>query len=444
MTEIAGVAAKEVVALISNRYELSSLPDLIKSLIRDGRGEAAMKLFAAMKDDAKVLAKLAQTTDIDQLERLVAAAVLAEATAAAGGDLQEGLNRFLELFEGVTGDMKGLMGDLKTLLEKLVNKVPDSGTAAEVSALLEKAGPWANVVSGLLSMGVALTADEAHIDAAMKALIKGCAATVDTASGIVDILIGLASKKITAGTSLGTAGTSLGTASEMLGLFGRVFAVLSNSIVVIESIRHMVENGAPNGGDISASIGALIGIGAAFAGSGPVGAILGLASLIVMTVGKAIQDYDKEQELVEQYTAYLQQMGIDPAAARRLLGSSNTSDWLALQGFSPEQIQALAMQHPELFDDPTMAQGLISLLGHMRAAGFSVDQAMRLLESMSPAELQQLARVPESVFAKAHFATVRDKASLELALEEALDNYPDADGRAAIGKMLDWVRSQRS
>jgi hypothetical protein len=437
MTEMAAIAAKEVVALVSNRYELSSLPDLINSLARHGQGAAALMLVEAIKGDAKVLAKLAQTTGIEQLERLATAAALAEATAAAGGDIKEGLNRVLELLAGTAGDMGGLVGDLQALLEKLVNKVPDSRTAAEVSALLEKAGPWASVVSGLLSMGVALTADEAHIDAAVEALIRGGAATVDTASGIVDILIGLASRE-------STAGTNLATASEMLGLFGRVFTVLSSSIEVIKSIRHMLENGAPNGGDITSSIGALIGIGAAFAGSGPVGAVLGLASLIVMTVGKAIQDHDKEQELVEQYTAYLQQMGIDPAAARKLLGSSNTSDWLALQGFSPSQIQALAKQHPELFDDPTMAHGFISLLGHMRAAGFSVDQAMRLLENMSPAELQHLARVPESVFAKAHFATVTDKASLELALEKALANYPDADGRAAIGKMLDWVRSRHS
>lgn len=435
MAGVASVAAGDVTATLLNRYELSEITQLVDGLARGGQGTAALDLLLALKGNPKAVERLDPAT-LQQLEQLAAAAALAEA-AAATGDVHSGLERVLGVLQRSVADADSLIGKLNKMLTTLEELAPDRSNsarvAAELSELLEQAGPWANVIGGLLSMAVALTSTSGtQFDASFGALIDGLAATVGTASDIVSILSGLAAPE-----SLLEA--DFANVSKVLGVAGKVLGVLSNSVEVAKSIQHMVENGAPNGGDITSMIGALVGIGAAIAGTGPVGAVLALASMVILMAGEMIRNHDKEQELLAQFTEYLRQIGIDPTAARNLLRNPITSQRLASLGLDAGQIQRLA-KHAWLFDGGWGEFGFMRLATALKHAGLGPASLMELAAGMGADGLRTFCEaLANDISLQDAFAQVTDLASLRAALAHAVATMPAGQGREAAAALLNQI-----
>ncbi len=430
--EAVSAAPAELAALARNPAGAGALRDLITSLARSGRGMAATELVLAVKNDPAALALLGRVADMRQLEALAASAALAEATAAAGGDVQAGLEQVLELLQGAVGDAKGLIGTLKKVLKVLEGgKGTGAESIKEISDLLKKAGAWANIIGGLLSMAIALTSPtKEQYDVSMQSLSKAGASTISTASDMVSILSGLVSAETTLGKRLAEADKALGFASKVLG-------VLSNSVEVANSIQQMVKNGAPNGGDVTSMIGALIGIAAVIPGIGEAAAVLTLASMIVLAAGDAIRNYDKEAELLKQYEGYLQEMGMDPGAARKLLSNPLTSQRLASLGFDARQIQALAKQSPWLFDVGWGEFGFLRLASALKHAGLDAGGIMALLAGLDDNGVRKLSEaIANDISLQNAFANVKDTATMAAALERVVAALPAGEAREAARTLL--------
>lgn len=450
MGEFASAAPRELAALAARDKDGAKVvADLIQKLAKSGQASAAAALLVATKADPAAVSNLKNTTDINRLERIVGGAVFAEALAENGGDVQKALNAVLETLKDYVDGLDGLMSKIGKILKALESGgVPD---ATELRNLLDSAGPWANVIGGMLSIGVALTSSTPQqYDASMKAMISAGAATVGTAADVVEILASAVNKLSElangkglngVGAGLESAGARLEKLNEGLKAFGKVFSVLSSSVVVFESIQNMLKDGA-NAGDIVKMVGALVGIAAVFAPAGPAGPALALAAMVIGVVGDMIKADQDERKLIDTLAGYLTQLGFTPESARTLVEHQGTIKALASQGFSPEQIRVLAMRYPLTFSSPNAESGFIRLMDALTHSGLSGRQAVELLANMSDEQLQKLGEMlcsSPSLFRE--FGRVSDKAGLIRLLEKTVAMAVPGYGREAAQTMLDALRS---
>lgn len=467
LAEAIAVATSEVVALLLNRYESSDIPELVESLSSYGQGVAALQVLLTAKNDPAVLAKLeSQGVDVGALERKAAASALAQSTLENGGDVKSGLNALFEALKGSSDGVDGVVGKL----EKLLATVPEGRCPSvdELSEILDQSGALRDIVGGILSMAVALTAPSPEtFEESMGVLLEFSAATGETAGGIVAILSQFAAEN-------GRLANVLESAAGKLKLLNKALGTILSVKSVLDSIQQQMENGEINARDMFNIASGMLAIAAAF--PTPASPFLALASVVVTVVGEIISNTLEEQEMQARVRKYLGEIGFDKTAANvfatspelvKQLSESGFSPeqiqdlarkhpdvftanpgsvrLLSYSGFNPEQIQALLLKHPELFEGrPVMESAFIDLMRHMQTAGFSMDEFMQMLDGMSPGDLQQLTQVIDSLFTRDFFATVIDRASLERAFEKVVANYPEEGGRAAGRKLLDWIRNQPS
>ena len=125
---------------------------------------------------------------------------------------------------------------------------------------------------------------------------------------------------------------------------------------------------------------ALIGSGVAVAVPG-VGQIIEGVGLVISGIGTLITGNEEKRERDEAQERLLVEAGVDPAVARTLAGGDEQPTQFSEQlGMSPEEIQALAQNHPELFTAPGYSQAVIDAA---KAAGLEGDEVNGFIDALA-------------------------------------------------------------
>lgn len=433
MAEIVAVAASEVVATILNRYELSDVPNLIGSLARYGQGIAAVEVLLAVKAMPAALAQLEKTgVDVAALERIAGASAIAQATLQNGGDVKSGLNALLEALKGSFDDVDGVIGKL----EKLLALFPEDRcpNAKELAEILGEAGPLRNLVGGILSMAVALTASSPEeLKNSMGALIELGVATTDTASGLVAILSHFAAESGRVARFLGSAAVTLKFVSAALGL-------ILTSMSVGESLERQMEEGALNWADMFNIVSGLVAIAATL--PTPASPFLAAAAVILSVAGQAIGGFVEEQEMQAQIRKYLVEIGFAPSLAEVFAANPDSIRQLVDAGFSPEQIAALAGHFPALLSSKRDMLGLGILTDALKGAGLDANRIMDLLSGVGETGLRHfLEAIVISPEWRSQLGNSRNQASLAATLSKLIETAPTDESRGAMQKMLEQLQA---
>jgi DNA-binding PadR family transcriptional regulator len=124
---------------------------------------------------------------------------------------------------------------------------------------------------------------------------------------------------------------------------------------------------------------ALVGSGVAVAVPG-VGQIIEGVGLVISGIGTLITGNEEKRERDEEQEELLVEAGVDPDVARTLAEGDEQPELLSEQlEMSPEEIQELAKEHPELFEAPGYTQALIDAA---RAVGLEGDEVNGFIDAL--------------------------------------------------------------
>ncbi|WP_242108351.1 LysM peptidoglycan-binding domain-containing protein [Luteimonas aquatica] len=434
MAEVVAVAARDVVATLLNRYELSDIPDLIGSLARYGEGIAAVQVLIAVKAVPAALAQLEKSgIDVAALERTAGASALAQTTVQNEGDVKSGLQALLEALKGSFDGVDGVIGKL----EKLLALFPEGRcpNARELAEILDETGPFRNLVGGILSMTVALTASSrGELDNSMRALIELGVATTDTAGGIVAILSHFASES-------GKFAAVLEGAAITVKFLGKTLGVLLSLVSVGESLERQMQEGKLNWADMFNIASGMVAIAAAI--PTPASPFLAVAAVVLSIAGQVIGDFVDEQQMQAEIRKYLGQIGFEPSLAEVFAANPDSIKQLVDAGFDPGQVAALARRFPGLLSSKGDMLGLGILIDALKGAGLQPARIMDLLSATGETGLRHFVKAavisPEW---RAQLAKSRDQASLAGALEKLLETAPTKEARTAIQEMLEQLETR--
>ena len=435
MAEVISVACKEVVATILNRYELSDVPDLIASLARYGQGIAATEVLLVLKTNAKALELLKKDgVDMVALERMAGASALAQATVENGGDVRSALHALFEALKGSFDDVDGLFGNL----EKVLDLFPEEGcpTPKQLADMLGKAGPLRDLVGGILSMAVVLTASSpAELAKSMDALMDLGAASVDTAGGIVAILAHFASEN-------GKRAVVLKSAAKTLEFLGKAIGFVITAMSVGESLERQLMEGKLNWEDMSNIVSGLVAIAAAF--PTPASPFLAFAAVVLDVGGKAIASIVEEREMQAMVKKYLVAIGFDEKVAETFAANPDSIRQLADAGFTPEQIAVLARRFPALLSGRQDMLGLDVLTDALKAAGLDTDRIMDLLTRLDETGLRYfLQAIVISPELRSQLQNSHGTTSVIDALDKLLGTALPEEALATIRKLMEELGAGR-
>jgi hypothetical protein len=164
-------------------------------------------------------------------------------------------------------------------------------------------------------------------------------------------------------------------AAKLVGQYSAGLGLVSNILNTSQDLKDLIKNGGAGEvvkliGDSISTVGsvlALAGIG------GPVGIAVAAVGFLVKSIGDFIIGQEKEDHWNDEEKDLLQKIGLPPEVAKGLTAADPDSlDLIAkTENLSPEQVQQLATQHPELFLAPGYAQ---SFLDAAKACGVTGGQ----------------------------------------------------------------------
>ncbi|WP_233166388.1 hypothetical protein [Archangium sp. Cb G35] len=170
-------------------------------------------------------------------------------------------------------------------------------------------------------------------------------------------------------------------AAAFLGRLAPAFGVVANAVILADHFMDFVDDPTVGGGirafgDAIAVVGA--GLGTVLPG---VGHIVEGVGLVLSAVGELLVGKEEQERLDNESEAILLEMGMDPDVAKTLAHGDNQPQQLADDlGLSPEQIQELAKNHPDIFDAPGLGGAVIDAA---KACGMEGEDAVEFIDKLA-------------------------------------------------------------
>ena len=170
-------------------------------------------------------------------------------------------------------------------------------------------------------------------------------------------------------------------AAAFLGRLAPAFGVVANAVILADHFKDFMDDPSVGGGvrafgDAVAVVGA--GLGTVLPG---VGHIVEGVGLVLSAVGELLVGKEEQEKLDNESEAILREMGLDGDVAKTLAHGDNQPEQLAEElGLSPEQIQQLAKNHPDIFDAPGLGGAVIDAA---KACGMEGEDAVEFIDKLA-------------------------------------------------------------
>jgi hypothetical protein len=157
--------------------------------------------------------------------------------------------------------------------------------------------------------------------------------------------------------------------------------VVANAVILADHFKDFMDDPSVGGGvrafgDAVAVVGA--GLGTVLPG---VGHIVEGVGLVLSAVGELLVGKEEQEKLDNESEAILREMGLDGDVAKTLAHGDNQPEQLAEElGLSPEQIQQLAKNHPDIFDAPGLGGAVIDAA---KACGMEGEDAVEFIDKLA-------------------------------------------------------------
>lgn len=296
--------------------------------------------------------------------------------AAEAGDVNSAIEQFESLTDGLKGIAEGafqaqggveLLNAIGGLKDGKIDEVAAAFNSVDSGAVSTGLGAAAVVFAGLAAKDAAQQGDYAEfveqISNAGRAGTEILASALHSFTGAAKTVGGL---DVAPASFLDRLAPGLG--------------VVANAIQFSQDGQEFLED--PSVGHGLQALGdlvSLVGSGVAVAVPG-VGQIIEGVGLVISGIGTLITGNEEKHERDEEQEKLLEEAGVDPAVARTLAMGDEQPTLLSEQlGMSPEAIQELAENHPELFEAPGYTQALIDAA---KATGLEGDEVNGFIDAL--------------------------------------------------------------
>lgn len=330
-----------------------------------GGGAAAQNLQAAPNFGRDVLERGLPT----------AAAVLAGQGLERNDLVREVTRLAMPFVPAVTGGLQGYRGhqELQALVSGNMDAVRNLATRWEQSSPVMRAAGIAGAGIGLANAGRSIAQGESAAQV-VEALGRGLQSTAEVASNLT--------RAFSTGLRAAGTATALARLAPGLGLAANAASLVHNGSQVMRTGNAGYAIAA--GGDAVATLGSLISL---FPPTAVPGAAVNALGQVVSAVGDLTANHITDARSRQAQIQQLVDGGMERRTAETMMGNLAGVQELARQGFSPQQIQALAGSRPELLARPADLQ----VFGQTAAAlGVDPAAATNLLQSLSRRDLSTL------------------------------------------------------
>ena len=336
--------------------------------------------------------------------------------AAEAGDVNSAIEQFESLADGLQGIAEGafeahggveLLNAIGGLKDGKIDEVATAFNSVDDVAVATGLGTAAVVFAGLAAKDAAQEGDYAEFVEQL----------ANAGRGGTEILASALHSFTGAAKTVG--GLEVAPAS-FLDRLAPGLGVVANAIQLAQHGGDFIED--PSVGHGIQALGdlvALVGSGVAVAVPG-VGQIIEGVGLVISGFGTLITANEEKRERDAEQERLLVEAGVDPAVAQTLAKGDKQPTQLSEQlGMSPEEIQELVQNHPELF----LAEGYTqALIDAARAAGLEGDEVNGFIDALERDNPNYIAPFYALYNSKDPSASVHDE-SLRQAID---DEFPSA------------------